>query len=179
MSPSLSTRPDEGMPWTISSFSEMQIEAGNPYSPLNDARAPSRATVRSAISSICLVVCPAASFSSISARTVATTRPARCIVASSRSDFRTIGTLAAHPVDRPQQLLRDDRRRLVAVDRPQLALAAVVVDQRRGPLAVDAQPGPDRLRRVVLALVQLAAAPVAPPRHARRRGRLVVGRVAV
>ena len=47
------------------------------------------------------------------------------------------------------------------VDADQLALGAVVVDQRRGVPAVDAQPLGDGLGLVVVALVQLAAAPVA------------------
>src|SRR5438045_6507451 len=129
--------------------------------------------VSSASASRSAVLTPGATASASLASLAATTRPASRILVScsgvlysmSRLVVRTLSTVRAQRVDRPYRHILD---RSGCVDPHQLALCAVVVDQRRGLLRVLAQPLGDDLGLVVVALVQLTAAAVAGLRLARR-----------
>src|SRR5581483_5526204 len=127
----------------------------------------------SATASRSAVLTPGATASRSLASAVATTRPASRILTSwsgvlywmSRLGVRTLSTVRAQRVDRPYRHILD---RSGGVDADQLALGAVVVDQRRGLLGVLPQALGDHLGLVVVALVQVAAAPVAQVGAARR-----------
>src|SRR6266536_6568200 len=119
------------------------------------------------------VLTPGATAAASLASVAATSWPASRILIScsgvlywiSRLWARTLSTVRAQGVDRPQRHILDRTGR---VDAHQLALGAVVVHQRRGLVRVFPQPLQDDVGLVVVALVQLAAAPVADIRPARR-----------
>src|SRR5256885_10811055 len=120
----------------------------------------------SATASRSAVLTPGATASRSLASALATTRPASRIRTNwsgvlywmSRLGVRTLSTVRAERVDRPD---RDVLHGTGGVDADQLALRPVVVDQRSGLLRVLPQALGDDLGLVVVALVQLAAAPVA------------------
>src|SRR5437764_4115270 len=122
--------------------------------------------ISSASASRSAVLTPGATASASRARAAATTRPASPILANcsgvlysmSSSGVRMSSTVRAQRVDRAD---RDVLDRAGGVDADQLALGAVVVDQRRGLVVVLAQPLGDHFGLVVVALVQVAAAAVA------------------
>jgi len=90
MSPSSSTRSGLGMPCTISSLIEAQMEAGKPRYPLKEGIAPSCSMMREAIFSSSAVVMPGRTTSRKRSWTWATMRPAWRMSANSREDLRTI-----------------------------------------------------------------------------------------
>ena len=71
------------MPWTISSLTEMQIEAGKPTSSAGPDVAPARRKAFAASSSSAPVVIPGATAARSSASTDATSAPTRSIAACS------------------------------------------------------------------------------------------------
>src|SRR5215468_3164815 len=109
------------------------------------------------------VLTPGATASRSLASIAATTRPASRMRTNwsgvlywmSRPGVRTLSTVRAEGVDRPYSHILDGTGR---VDAHQLALRAVVVDQRRGLVGVLPQALGDHLGLVVVALVQLAVA---------------------
>src|SRR2546430_2581783 len=165
-SPSRSTWVDAGIACTICSLTLEQIVAGKPWYPLNDGTAPASRTTDSASASRSAVLTPGATASRSRPSADATTRPASRILVNcsgvlysmSRLGVRTLTTVRAQRVDATNCDVLDRPGR---VDAHQLALRAVVVDQRRGLVRVLAQPLGDDIGLVVVALVQLAAAAVA------------------
>src|SRR2546421_4540314 len=165
-SPSRRTCFGDGIACTICSFTLEQIVAGNPWYPLKDGTAPASRMVSSASASRSAVLTPGATAAPMRASAAAATRPAPRILVScsgvlysmSRLGVRTLSTVRAQRVDATNCDVLDRPGR---VDTHQLALRAVVVDQRRGLVRVLAQPLRDDVRLVVVALVQLAAPPVA------------------
>src|SRR5438876_4911207 len=103
-SPSSRRRAVEGIPCTISSFTEAQIVAGNgrdeaPRYPLKEGVAPCSAMYCSATRSRSRVVRPGATDSRTRLIVPATIRPAVRILSSSSGDFRMIiGSLASDRV---------------------------------------------------------------------------------
>src|SRR5690348_4906398 len=120
---------------------------------------------------------PGATASRSLSRVAATSRPAvrifpiwaGVLYSMSHSRWRMLAplltTVRAERVDRAHS---DVLYRPGGVDADQLALRAVVVDQRRGVARIHPQPLGDGLRLVVVALEQLAAAPVADALAGRR-----------
>src|SRR5882757_4725553 len=119
------------------------------------------------------VLIPATTAARIFSRAACTTSPAARIFTScsgvlywiSRSLLRTLSTVRAQRVNRSH---RDVFHKPGRIDADQLALRAVEVDQRRGLVGVFTQPVRDRLGLVVIALIELAAAPVAHAIDGRR-----------
>ena len=82
-SPSASTCAADGMPCTICSFTEAQIEAGKPWYPRNDGTAPAARMTSSAMASRSFVLTPTAVAAVTAASASATTAPAARIASSS------------------------------------------------------------------------------------------------
>ena len=86
------------MPWTTSSFSDVQMEAGNPLYPLNDGVAPSDLIDRSAIWSRSEVVMPGATSSSSRSMVRAVIAPALRMSSISEGDLYSIIASPRRPV---------------------------------------------------------------------------------
>src|SRR3954453_8158425 len=81
MSPSLRTTSSDGMPWTTTSFTEVQIVAGKPPYPRKFGFASCSASTLRATWSRSLVVAPGTAASRVAAWIAATTSPASRILA--------------------------------------------------------------------------------------------------
>src|SRR3954469_21307377 len=81
MSPSLRTTSSDGMPWTTTSFTEVQIVAGKPPYPRKFGFASCSASTLRATWSRSLVVAPGTAASRVAAWMAATTSPASRILA--------------------------------------------------------------------------------------------------
>src|SRR4051794_16436236 len=140
----------------------------------------------SAAASSSAVVTPGRIFDSMSLSVLAWIAPAAAIFSISSADFLMItkrprgrrgargasqSLLEAQRGERRADVVVDLGRVARAVEAPQQALVLVVVDQRLGVVVVGLQPLRDRLRLVVLALLQPRAVLVADP--------LALGRVVV
>ena len=94
MSPSLRTTAADGMPWTICSLTDAQMEPGNPPYPLNAGTPPSRRMSVSANSSSSSVDTPGCTRLPTSRSTLAEMRPASFMASISAGDFLMIMRLA-------------------------------------------------------------------------------------
>src|SRR5439155_5238677 len=160
-SPSSSRRAVEGIPCTISSFTEAQIVAGNgrdeaPRYPLKEGVAPCSAMYCSAARSRSRVVRPGATASSTRLIVPATIRPAVRILSSSSGDFRMIiCSLASDRVtERGEHALGDGVHPSLRVDVAEESPLRVVALQRFGLLPVDREASFDRQFVLVAALLQ-------------------------
>src|SRR5882762_530175 len=161
-SPSLRTRFREGMPCTISWLIDVQSVPGKPYSPLNAGVAPGWLRMNSsAIASRSSVEMPART-SRRSMRTVAARiLPPSAISSISRRLFSWITCVSCERsfLEGAEGALRDVLNFAYGVDRGYLrAVLLVPVQHGRRLLLVDVEAVADRLRLVVLAAHQLAAA---------------------
>src|SRR4051794_7694814 len=169
------------MPWTTIEFGEAQIEPGKPRYPLNAGVAPCERMYFSAASSRSAVVTPSRTFDSSSLSVRTRMAPAAAILSISAGGLRVITAryrvrararraaggprsehvLHAERLDRRAEVVVDLGRAARAVEAAQDVAVVVVLDERRGLVAVDVEPRADRLLAVVLALVQRLAVDVA------------------
>src|SRR2546428_7563795 len=168
-----------GMPCTTSSFTEMQMLAGNPRYPKNDGVPPRARRYRSAIAFNCVPVTPGRTARTTSRRASAASTPARRICSISTGVFKmTIAVRVAIAfrtglcIGLPRARPRLDDLDQLAVHALNVAVAhrlkqpaaTVEVDQRLRFSMIDFQTPPHRFVPVVFPLKQLAAVDVTPTR---------------
>src|SRR5579863_5560205 len=154
-SPSARRRPD-GIPWMISSFTEVHRQQGYPRYPLNAGRAPSSARRFSTCFSSSSVEIPGRTRSRISSRISLAIRPLRRSRSISAGDLQMIMILDKRP-----DLTGDSFRLSVAVDAVKIRPMPVVINQRLCLLLVSSLPLPNRLFIVVRPVDQRATVDVA------------------
>src|SRR5437867_8878141 len=167
------------MPCTTSSFTEMQMLAGNPRYPKNDGIPPCARMYRSAIVFNCVPVTPGRTARTTSRKASAASAPARRICWISAGAFKIIIAVrvamafragSRMPLPRAGACLQDLHQPAahaldvtVAHGLKQSA-APVELHQRFGLPMIHLKTPPHRLLLVILPLVQRAAVDVAPAR---------------
>src|SRR5436309_982789 len=160
-SPSWSSREADGIPCTISSFTDAQIVAGNglmdaPRYPLKEGLAPCSAMYSSAIRSKSSVVVPGPTTSSTRLIVPATIRPAVRILSSSSGDFRMImGSLASDRIpERAEHAFGDGVQRSLRVHLAEQSALRVVALERFGLLPIEREAPFDSQFVLIAALLQ-------------------------
>src|SRR3989442_826748 len=168
-----------GMPCTTSSFTEMQMLAGNPRYPKNDGVPPRARMYRSAIAFNWVPVTPGRTARTTSRRASAASTPARRICSISAGVFKMTVAVRVVIAFRAGLCIRLPRTRPRLDDLDQLAVhalnvavahrlkqpaATVEVHQRLGFSMIHFEAPPHRLFPVVFPLKQLAAVDVTPTR---------------
>src|SRR3954471_3801912 len=153
------------MPWTPIKFGEAQIEPGKPRYPLNAGVAPCERMYFSAARSRSAVVTPSRTLPSSSLSVRTRMAPAAAILSISsgvlrmitapyrvrarggraRSRGRSVLVLHAQRRDRRPEVIVDLGRAAGAIEAVQDVALVVVVDERRGLIAVDRQALSHRL----------------------------------
>src|SRR2546425_2512413 len=178
-----------GMPCTTSSFTEMQMLAGNPRYPKNDGLPPRARMYRSAIAFNWVPVTPGRTARTTSRRASAASTPARRICSISAGVFKmtiavrvVIAFRAGLCILLPRTRPRLDDLDQLAVHALNVAVAhrlkqpaaTVEVHQRLGFSMIHLEAPPHRLFPVVFPLKQLAAVDVTPTREPGRARRHVI-----